>query len=257
MQSLVRFWKKDIINKLIVLVLLALAGGVIGIAALAFNMPQGKEFTKAFTDLLPVRSTPTFDVNLYLTPGAVQVTPLPTLTPTPRPTITSRPSETPTLALEQPSPTPASILTVEPAAASQPQPGPACLPNNPRLSGQILDVVDAVTVRAMIDGLVYTVRYIGVTKPDDDRFLLAARSLNSKLVYGKFVTIIADVEAKDERGRSLYYVLLDGQLVNLELIRQGLGLAHDAPPNSSCAALFQQAQQDAMNAKVGQWSVAP
>ncbi|MCZ7548865.1 MAG: hypothetical protein M5U11_06895 [Anaerolineales bacterium] len=82
MQSLVRFWKKDIINKLIVLVLLALAGGAIGIAALAFNMPQGKEFTKAFTDLLPVRSTPTFDVNLYLTPGAVQVTPLPTLTPT-------------------------------------------------------------------------------------------------------------------------------------------------------------------------------
>ncbi|RIK27837.1 MAG: hypothetical protein DCC54_02000 [Anaerolineae bacterium] len=52
-------------------------------------------------------------------------------------------------------------------------------------------------------------------------------------------------------------MLLDGQLVNLELIRQGLGLALDAPPNSSCAALFQQAQPEAMSAKAGQRSLAP
>lgn len=255
MQALIRFWKKDIINKLIVLVTLALVVGVIGIVALAFNMPQGKDFTKAFTDILPAKSTPTFNVDLYLTPGAVQVSPLPTFTPTPRPTITSRPSETPTSAPEQPSPTFASPLTVQPPATTRPLPGPACLPNNPRIPGQILDVVDSVTVRAMLYGLVYTVRYIGVTAPTDDRFLLAARSLNTKLVYGKFVTFIADVNAKDERGRSLYYVLLDDKLINLELIQQGLGLALDTPPNSACASFFQQAQQNALNAKLGQWSV--
>jgi len=262
MKSLIAFWKKDIINKLIVLVSLALAAGVVGAGYIVLNMPTGRSALEAFTDLLPGQSTPTFDISVYLTPRTATPSPY---TATPRPTIAIVLTETPTLPPEeQPSPTVeasailASSPTVEAGAASPTTTAPlaylSCIPANNRKTANVVEVVDGNTVRALIEGFVYTVRYIGVSAPTDARFVDAARIKNRELVYGHEVTLIADIGAQDDRGRLLYYVLVGDSFINLQMIEEGLGLALETPPNTSCAPLFKEAQQKALDAKLGQWS---
>ncbi len=109
MKSLVNFWKRDIINKLIVITLLVLTGGVIAFGWLIFTFPQGKSLSLAFADFIPARATPTFDINSYLTPNAGAALPaaiespisLPTFTVLPPTPIVELPTSTPEL-----SPTP-------------------------------------------------------------------------------------------------------------------------------------------------------
>lgn len=266
MKKLIEFWKKDIINKLILLISLALVIGVLGMAVAAFTMLGGRSFMDAFTGILPARATPTFNVNSFLTPRTV--TPI-LQTATPRPTRTLTPTDLPTLIpTDGPSPTFEAFMTLGPAATLEPaatlpavatptQAGPiglACIPGNPRKTGHVVEVLDGNTVRILIDGLVYVVRYIGVTAPDQPAFITAAKAKNQELAYGEEVTLIPDVNAKDDRGRLLYYVMVGDKFINLEMIRQGLGLAVDFPPDSACAATFTDAQQSAMTAKLGLWS---
>jgi endonuclease YncB( thermonuclease family) len=63
------------------------------------------------------------------------------------------------------------------------------------------------------------------------------------LVYGKDVSLVADVSNKDENGRLLRYVVAGNTFVNLEMIFQKLGTAVDIPPDSACAQIFNQAEQ--------------
>jgi endonuclease YncB( thermonuclease family) len=269
MKALIAFWKKDIINKLIVLVSLAILGGVAGVGYIALSMPQGRSFLEAFNDFLPAGATPTFDISVYLTPNTATPSPY---TATPRPTIAIPLTETPTLATtEQASPTveaPATLASAETPLPASPTAGapsltsgpaqagrPACIPVNAGKTANIVEVVDGNTVRALLDGFVYTVRYIGVGSVTDQRFVDAARIKNRELVYGRQVTLIGDIAMKDDRGRLLYYVLAGDVFVNEAIIAAGYGLATDTPPNSSCAAVFSAAQQKAIDAALGQWSL--
>ncbi len=263
MKSLIAFWKKDIINKLIILVSLALVVGVAGFAYILLNMPAGRSFLEAFSDILPARPTPTFDIRVYLTPLTATASPH---TATPLPTVAIGMTDTPPLPTsDQPSPTveaPATLAsspTVEagsPSPTSSPIPAElSCIPANNHKTANVVEVVDGNTVRALIDGFVYTVRYIGVGPVTDARFVDAARIKNRELAYGREVTLIADFSLQDDRGRLLYYVLAGDTFINLEMIKAGFGTALDTPPNSSCAPLFLDAQLKAIEAKLGQWSV--
>jgi endonuclease YncB( thermonuclease family) len=255
MKSFLVFWKKDIINKLIVIVLLGLVGAVFAFGWLIFNIPQGRSLTEAFADFLPEQATPTFDINSYLTPatnipGVVSTAVgIPTLQPTftlppPTPTI-----ELPTSTLEIPTQTlPTSTQAISNVSA--------CIPNNPHQIGRVLEILDGNTVRVLIkdNGLVYVVRYIGVVVPVDKKFSVVAEQKNTDLVYGKEIFLIKDVNDRDERGRLLRYVMVGDTFVNFEMIQQGLGTALDVPPDSSCAQAFQQVEQSASGSKLGVWS---
>jgi endonuclease YncB( thermonuclease family) len=263
MKSLIAFWKKDIINKLIIVVLLGLTGMAFAFGWLIFNMPQGRSLSKAFADFLPSQTTPTFDINAYLTPDAnipamSTVTGIPILPsaftlppPTamvgfPTPILVS-----PTLTLELPTQTlrpPTQVVST----------GSACIPNNPRQTGKVIEVIDGNTVRALFrdDGLVHVVRYIGVATPADNVYSIAAEQKNTGLVYGKDkeIVLIKDVNDKDDRGRLLRYALIGDTFINLEMIKQGLGAALDIPPDSACAQIFKQVEQTANASKLGIWS---
>jgi endonuclease YncB( thermonuclease family) len=108
----------------------------------------------------------------------------------------------------------------------------------------------------MIDGLTYTVRYIGAAAPSDPGYAKAAAFENGKLVFAKVVTLIPDATNKDASGRLLRYVMLGDVFVNNEIIAKGWGSAVDAPPNSACAQTFSAAEQAARAAKLGQWKPA-
>lgn len=257
MKTFLVFWKKDIINKLIVLTIFGLIAGVTAFIWLLVNMPQGRTLKDAFVDFLPRAATPTFDVNVYLptrTPVAATSMPLvlPSLTPPP-PTATLV-SPTPDLA------TPTLELTETPSQYPSEQ-QKACIPNNSPEIGRVVEVIDGNTIKVLMNGKVYVVRYIGIKVPRDgeikELFGPAATYVNSQLVYGKEVVLIPDISDKDDRGRLLRYVLVGETFVNLEMLRQGYGLAEDIPPDTSCAGGFANAEQEARLSLVGQWLVVP
>ncbi|MEW5938587.1 MAG: thermonuclease family protein [Chloroflexota bacterium] len=278
MKSLITFWKKDIINKMIVLVSLALIAGVIGAIVLAAIFLPGNSAGFSFTDIFPARATATFDVNLYLTPRTATVSPY---TRTPTPTVAVRLPETATLLPELQPPTStldataeavsamtvaASILSptifVQPTSGAAPSAtlpptlpaaGAACIPPNATKTGRVVEVLDGNTLRVIIDGPTYVARYIGVGAPEHPAFAEAARLKNQELVYAKDVTLVPSVAPKDDRGRLLFYVLVGEKFINLEIIQQGLGLALDVPPNTECSPVFKAAQQQAMSAGLGMW----
>ena len=262
MKSLLVFWKKDIINKLIVIVLMGLVGAVFAFGWLILNMPQGRSLTDAFADFLPVKTTPTFDVNSYLTPVAdIPAFTTATLDIIAPPTSTVLPF-TPTVELPTPTPELLSTPTVE--ISTQPLPtstqvvssGLVCIPDNPHQTGKVVEVLDGNTIRVLLkdNGLVYVVRYIGVVAPVGNVYRATAEQKNTELVYGKEITLVKDVNDKDDRGRLLRYVLVGDTFVNLEMVQQGLGTVLDVPPDSACAQAFEQAAQSARGSLLGVWS---
>lgn len=272
MRSLFAFWKKDIINKLIVLVSLALVAGVFAIIWAVINTPRGRSLTVAFADMMYVSPTPTIDYKALLATVEVTDPPPPTMTFVPvLPTFTSLPTFTPAgpqrTILEQ---TPSATATVQPSVTSAPTQvntpvaaSPvastewrACLPRNPSQAGSVVEILDGTTVRVLIEKLVYVVRYIGVTPPDNKNYAEAARIKNSELTLGESVTLIADVNDKDDRGRLLRYVLVGDSLVNIELINLGLGSALNSP-DVSCAQEFVRAEQAARASQLGMWLNMP
>jgi endonuclease YncB( thermonuclease family) len=276
MKSLIAFWNKDVINKLIVLVLFALAAGSVVVGVLILRVSRETPIMEAISGMLPAMPTPTFDIKNYLTPNA-NITPAPTRTPEPVlavPTFTpfelvipteQPPMELPTTAVGLPSPT-VEVPTVAqepPTSAADASPSlsgeAACIPANPQVIGRVLEVLDGNTVRALLKdtGLVYTVRYIGIEAPKDKNFGDLAKNKNGGLVYGqgREVTFIMDSVNKDDRGRLLRYALINGTFVNAELIRQGLGLAVETPGITSCSQTFKQAEDAAISAASGLWAV--
>ncbi len=105
------------------------------------------------------------------------------------------------------------------------------------------------------------VRYLGIDTPEtvDPRkaiqcFGHQASEKNRRLVEGKEVRLVADVEDRDAYNRFLRYVYQGDTFVNLELVSQGYAYAYPYPPNVAHEADFQAAQTEARAANRGLWA---
>lgn len=105
------------------------------------------------------------------------------------------------------------------------------------------------------------VRYIGIDTPEtvDPRkpvqcFGHEAAEQNRRLVEGKEVNLVADVEDKDKYNRLLRYVYQGNTFVNLELVRLGYAYAYSYPPSVAHESDFRTAQEEARAAKRGLWA---
>lgn len=190
--------------------------------------------------------------------GAADVaasTPSPDPTPTPRPTPArtprprALPASTPTA---RPTPTPAPVLGSQPTGSTQ--------------VGTVVDVTDGDTIKVNIDGIVYSVRYIGIDTPEIysgvEWMGPEAADVNASLVAGREVVLEKDVSETDRYGRLLRYVWLDEGgswlLVNLELLRLGYASVTTYPPDVKYVdALYLDAQQDAQASGIGLWGTPP
>jgi len=174
-------------------------------------------------------------------------TPTPTLTPTvtPTPTITPTPTETST-----PTITPTPVPTIPGISAAQ------CIPRSTlRQEARVVSVVDGDTIKVLVDGLTYSVRYIGMDTPETGRlFSYEGTRENSRLVSGMTVTLVKDVSETDQYGRLLRYVLAGDVFVNYELVRRGFASVATYPPDVSCQSTFLDAQRDARNNLEGLWA---
>jgi len=258
MQKFYRFWKKDFLNKIIVLVVFLIVTAVaVDLIMLMTHRSAGSSLLAEFN------ATPTTELKVILTRNAATAEYQSAMaTASVPPTVTTMPftylTTTATFKPALLTPTPEVTLgTPTPTQTTGTSASLACLPNTPPQLGTVVEIVDGYNIRVLIDGLVYTVRYLGIAPPADENFAGQASSANTELVYGKDITLISDNPDKDLNGRPLRYVIVDDTLVNLELLQQGLATTINTDPLISCADAFKQAEQSAREAQRGYWKIAP
>jgi micrococcal nuclease len=131
------------------------------------------------------------------------------------------------------------------------------------LSGRVVRVVDGDTIRVALAGRVERVRYIGIDTPESVKpgtpvqcYAHRAAAENSRLVGGRRVRLVLDVESRDRFGRLLAYVYRasDGLFANDALVRRGFARTLTIPPNVRFAARFRALAAAARREHRGLWS---
>jgi micrococcal nuclease len=141
---------------------------------------------------------------------------------------------------------------------SVPQPEPVAT-----TSATVISVIDGDTITVSIAGHKETIRYIGIDTSESYREGLPecgsaeATAENTRLVAGKIVELVADQEDKDKYGRLLRYVYVDGEMVNVALVRGGFAAPLTIPPNTTHAELFTAEGKTAKANHVGNWLLCP
>jgi len=114
---------------------------------------------------------------------------------------------------------------------------------------------------AVGNGNIETVRYVGIRTPEilhptlgREPYEQIARAANSRLVEGKWVTLIIDAQSRDRHGQLLAYVYVGTRFVNAELVHQGYAVAATYPPNTRYQDYFLGLEQSARAAGRGLWA---
>jgi micrococcal nuclease len=128
---------------------------------------------------------------------------------------------------------------------------------------QVLRVVDGDTIRVRLDGHTERVRYIGIDTPESVKpgtpvqcFAKRASAANARLVAGRSVRLVGDVEQRDRYGRLLAYVYRepDGEFVNAQLVRDGYARTLTIAPNVAHARELADLARNARREGRGLWS---
>jgi len=134
------------------------------------------------------------------------------------------------------------------------------------LRGRVVRITDGDTIRVALAGRVERVRYIGIDTPEEVRpdtpvqcYARRAAAENARLVAGREVRLVLDVEPRDRFGRLLAYVYRagDGLFVNATLVRGGFARTLTIPPNVRYADRFAALARQARRAGRGLWSACP
>lgn len=148
---------------------------------------------------------------------------------------------------------PASVPTLtEPA----PDPGE---PDGPAVDAEratVTEVVDGDTLEVRLaDGRVERLRLVGINTPEDGECLAdqAARRLEA-VVGDRRVRLVRDVSDRDQYGRLLRHVLVDGRSAGEVLVAEGLALSRAYPPDTGQQAALDAAQALAAAAEAGLWA---
>ena len=124
--------------------------------------------------------------------------------------------------------------------------------------GRVTRIVDGDTIIVRDE----SVRLIGIDTPETKKpntpvqcFGKAATAETTRLIDGKRVKLVFDVERRDRYGRLLAYVYRrsDGLFLNAELVRRGFATAATYPPNVRHAERFRRLQREAREAGRGLW----
>ena len=107
-------------------------------------------------------------------------------------------------------------------------------------------------------------RLIGIDTPESVKpgtpvecFAREASAFLQRLVEGRRVQLVRDVEERDRYGRLLAYVYRGELFVNAELVRRGYASVATFPPNVRHADEFVRLQREARAADRGLWGRCP
>ena len=129
-------------------------------------------------------------------------------------------------------------------------------PREPFESGTVERVIDGDTVE-LASG--ERVRYLGLDTPEllpePDCGATDATELNRALVEGKRVELLRGPDDRDQFGRLLRYVFVDGIFVNAELIHEGMAQPQGFHPDERFRQVLVQMAVAARAAGRGLWAV--
>jgi len=139
-----------------------------------------------------------------------------------------------------------------------------CLSSGGRLPADatVQEVIDGDTVR-LSDGRL--VRYLGIDAPElrrkegnewveiNEPFSGEATQRNRELVEGKRVRLEYDKETHDRYGRLLAYVFVDKEMINAQIVEEGLADPLFVVPNLKYVPELQARANRARRAKRGMW----
>ena len=118
----------------------------------------------------------------------------------------------------------------------------------------VVSVIDGDTVE-LADGR--RVRYLGIDTPESGEYYAEnATARNKELVEGKTVELQPGDRDKDEYGRLLRYVYVDGVFVNAELIAGGYAKAYIFDPDDHYSQILVQLEQYAKMRERGLWGAS-
>ena len=193
--------------------------------------------------------------------GEEKEEPAPVTTPEPAPAPVTAPEPAPQETLE-PTPEPELTTITEPESTFAQTQTTQEVPTTTDV--KVLRVIDGDTIEIDLNGVTYSVRYIGIDTPelDDKRpeiYILAheATMYNRELVEGKLVRLEKDISDVDKYGRLLRYVYVGDIFVNAELVQSGYAQAIPYPPDVKYQDLLLQLQEEAQEMSKGLWAASP
>ena len=124
----------------------------------------------------------------------------------------------------------------------------------------VTDVVDGDTIEVDRGSHIVDVRLIGIDTPETvhpsepvECFGPQASAFTSSHLEGEQVRLEFDIERRDQYGRALAYVWIDGALFNRVLVARGLATVSTYPPNTEHLSAFEAAESAARNHDRGLW----
>lgn len=120
--------------------------------------------------------------------------------------------------------------------------------------GELYEVIDGDSLKAVVAGEVVEIRLIGIDAPEwGQSYGLEAKSFTLHFCLGKELQLEYDKDRRDRYRRTLAYVYVDGEMLNEALVRAGLALAHAYRPNTKYQQRLSQAQREARSDGNGFW----
>ena len=103
------------------------------------------------------------------------------------------------------------------------------------------------------DGIKIRLLGIDAFEHDENIYGIRGKDFLSMLVLNKNVCIETDVQKNDIYGRTLGYVFVNNLLINEELLKNGLALLYDFPPNTKYLYRLKKAQIYGRENMLGIW----
>lgn len=168
-------------------------------------------------------------------------------TPSTQQSIRPSPSQTPPVANHTPTAiAQASLVAFQLPAGCKQTSGSA-------VQAQVTRVVDSRTLEVTVAGRLQRIGFAGI----DVSPLAAPETLPTNALPGNTILLVRDLMDQDADGRALRYIFFAGQFLNLTLVQEGAATVQTDSPNQACAALFAQAQQQAVAEHRGVWKLTP
>jgi micrococcal nuclease len=124
----------------------------------------------------------------------------------------------------------------------------------------VVRVVDGDTIIINFNGKEERLRMIGIDTPETvhptkpvEPFGPEASEYTKRRLEGKKAGVELDVQERDQYGRLLAYVWVDGVMINNELLEEGLAVVSTYPPNVKYVELFRQTEKKAKEEKKNIW----
>lgn len=143
------------------------------------------------------------------------------------------------------------------------EPPTQLIPSPSKLDAKVIRVIDGVTIEVDLpNGKRESVRLLQIDIPeadDDHRAACGPEAVGfiRKMALGKTVQLELDVPERDQEGRLLAYVYVNGKSVQQALLNEGLAKVALHPSNGKYVDQYQTFEDHAKMLKKGIWAPAP